>query len=223
MADNHEYISISSDSSSDSESTENRMPPPPYLPPYRPPGRGWRTKEEARRFKNDINAKYLPWHRRYKSPQAAQPAPSTHSSPPSQPSSPPVQPNPYYFPAQKYSAEEYMPKPFLKTLSTHLAKFQSKPSWEETKSPPSEASSESPTSPAAIPPSQIQVSQSEGSSKPSGVVMGLACKKVWNVATASIGKKRTMPDTQVLIETFSRAAQEKEKRESKASGKRPMK
>ena len=172
MSDNQEYIDISSDSSSDSES--NRMPPPPYLPPCRPPRRGSRTKEEARRIKHDINAKYLPWHRDYKSPppQAssppAQPVPATLPAPPTQrPSSPPVQPNPYPYPAQRYSVEEYMPKSFLKTLSAHLAKIQSKPS---------EPSSETPTPPAAIP-SQPQAAQTEGSSRPSGVIVGLACKR----------------------------------------------
>ena len=220
MSDNHEYIDISSDSSS--ESDPNRMPPPPYLPPCRPPRRGSRTKEEARRFKNDINAKYLPWHRDYKSPplQAssppAQPAPATHSAPQQQP-------NPYPYPAQGYSVKEYMPKSLLKSLSAHLAKLQSQPSWESPASPPYEPSCESPASQAAILPPQA--AQTEGSSRPprpGGVVVGLACKKVWEEASVAMGNKRTMPDAHQLINAFSNAAKVKERRESKASGKRPM-
>lgn len=106
-----------------------------------------------------------------------------------------------------------MPKSFLKTLSAHLAKLQSKPS---------EPSSETPTPLAAIPSPQAQAALTEGSSRPSGVIVGLACKRVWDEASVSMGNKRTMPDSQTLIQALSNAAQVKERKESKASGKRPM-
>ena len=230
MSDSHEYIDISSDSSSESDS--NRMPPPPYLPPCRPPRRGSRTKEEDRRFKNDINAKYLPWHRDYKSPPSqaspAQPAQPQPAQPTTLPVPPPQQPqsNPAYeYPALRSSVIEYMPKAFLKSLSTHLAKLQSEVSWEDhydKKSPPSEPSCETPTSAAILP---TQAALTEGSSrppKPSGVVVGLACKRVWEEASVAMGKKRTMPDAQELIHALSNATQVKERRETKAKGKRPM-
>ena len=44
-----EIVEISSDSSGDT------TPFPPYVPPFRPPRNGCRTKEQARKRKHDVN------------------------------------------------------------------------------------------------------------------------------------------------------------------------
>ena len=49
MKSTPEIINISSDSSSDDET-----PLPPYVPPFRPPHGGCRTKEQARKRKHDL-------------------------------------------------------------------------------------------------------------------------------------------------------------------------
>ena len=53
MKSNPGIINISSDSSSD-ESWDS-TPLPPYVPPFRRPRNGCRTKEQARKRKHDIN------------------------------------------------------------------------------------------------------------------------------------------------------------------------
>ena len=73
MSNEQEPIEISSDSSEDKPVEPNRMPFPPYLRPYRPPRYGCRTKEQARKIRHDINARYLPWHRNYRAPQPGHP------------------------------------------------------------------------------------------------------------------------------------------------------
>ena len=57
MNPNPESITISSDSSS--HESWDTTPFPPYLPSYRPQRFGSRTKEQARKFKHDINAPIL--------------------------------------------------------------------------------------------------------------------------------------------------------------------
>jgi hypothetical protein len=49
MKSNPEIINISSDSSS-----EDEAPLPTYVPPFRPPHNGCRTKEQARKRKHDL-------------------------------------------------------------------------------------------------------------------------------------------------------------------------
>ena len=49
MKSSPEIINISFDSSS-----EDEAPMEPYVPPFRPPRNGWRTKEQARKRKHDL-------------------------------------------------------------------------------------------------------------------------------------------------------------------------
>ena len=145
MSTGKEIINVSSDSS-DSElsfpsGTVITYPPfPPYLPPYRPPKFGRRTKEQARKFKHDINAKYLPFHRDYQSPH---------------PSHPPQAPQP-----TSELAKE-LPHALTQALGKALSSLKKIP----------------------VPPPQSQPSQSTAPSGSHGVLMGLVCPKVWEMAS----------------------------------------
>ena len=212
MSDNRDRINISSDSS-DSES--NNPPFAPYLPPYRPPRCGRRTKEQARKFQHDINAKYLPYHRDYQAPNPSHPPQA------SQPTHPPQGPH------MTSSLAQEIPKALVKALRKHLEFLQAEPSQPEAPVPPPKTQAEAPVPPspqpsASVPPSHTQSSKAEGPSESHGVVIGLVCPRVWDMATQSMGRNRTMPDSQSLRDALANVAQEQEKRDSKAKGKRPM-
>ena len=156
MTSNQEPIIISSDS----ESQESREPSPfpPYLPPYRPPRFGSRTKEQARKFKHDINAPILV------SLATIQPIPKTRANRRSnQPQAPRTAPKP----------SRTTPKPPKTTPKSQRAQPSRSPS--------------SSTSPSESP----------------RVVIGLVCSKVWEIASQSMGKNRTMPDEQSLKDALS--------------------
>lgn len=72
---------------------------------------------------------------------------------------------------------------------------------------------------------KIPVPQTQPSQLPSGshrVMIGLVCPKVWEIASQSMGKNRTMPDSQSLKDALSKVAQDQKAKDSKNKGKRPM-
>ena len=91
MKSNHEIINISSDSSS-----EDEAPMEPYVPPFRPPCYGCRTKEQARKknhdlpvFKDLLNLNQTPSTSRGKEAMSPEsPASSESSEDPIQPPAP---------------------------------------------------------------------------------------------------------------------------------------
>ena len=104
-------------------------------------------------------------------------------------------------------------KEFLKALGAHLAKLQAEPSPEEASAPPLKVES---------PEEEEGPSQPRESFEERGIVMGLACPRVWNIATQEMGRNRTMPSFDSLREALETTSQEQKKKESKAKGKRPV-
>lgn len=100
MKSSPEIINISSDSSSEEE-----IPMEPYVPPYRPPSYGCRTKEQARKMKHD-KPDEGPSSSRGKQPMSPESSPSSESSE-DQP----------WVPVQPPSPVHHLQSPFIYTSS----------------------------------------------------------------------------------------------------------
>ena len=200
----------SSDSSSDEFPDTPQAPSRPYLPPYHPPTFGCRTKEQARKFKHDINAHILKPLENMKPISSKKK--TKKSKPPSVPKAPTTQPQ--WF--------EELPAALQQALDKAMEKM-----------PSSSKSPQQPTAPKPKKPFQAaQPSTSTGKrprvtgSRP--ICVGLVAPRVWEMASQSMGQKRTMPDCDDLVDAMSlfalveREKEQKKKQDPKNKGKRPM-
>ena len=58
--------------------------------------------------------------------------------------------------------------------------------------------------------------------EPMKVIIGLACPKVWEIASQDMGIKRTMPESQQISEALSQFVQNPEQKNNRNKGKQPM-
>ena len=206
MSSDKEIIDLTtSDSSSDEAPKAPQSSRRPYLPPYRPPTFGARTKEQARKFKHDINAPIL------KSLANIKPISSKKQTkkpkPPSRPS---------------YGLMEELPNALTQALTEALKKM---PSSSKPPKQPSASVSKRPSH-ASQPSSSTKAKPRVTGSRP--ICVGLVAPRVWEMASQSMGQKRTMPPCEDLIDAMSMFAlvqeekEQKKKQDKKNKGKQPM-
>ena len=221
MSSGKEIIDLTTSDSSSDESPKTSPPSsrPPYLPPYRPPSFGRRTKEQAKKFKHDINAPIL------KSLASIKPVSSSKKQP-KKPCSSSRKPS--------YNLINELPDALTQALTQALKKIQMAEPYESSmklRAPP-----KSPPVTSSRPPRTSQSSQPSSSTKPKPttpgsrpVFVGLVAPRVWELASQSMGMKRTMPSCEDLIDAMSKCAldheeeeQRKQHKNNKNKGKQPM-
>ena len=215
MSSGKEIIDLTtSDSSSDE--TPKTTPPSsrrPYLPPYRPPSFGRRTKEQTKKFKHDINAPIL------KSLATIKPV-SSSKKPPNKPSASSKKPS--------YGLIDELPNALTQALTEALKKM---PVGEPSKPPKkpkaaSAASGSKRSSHSSQPSSSTKTKPRVTGSRP--IFVGLVAPRVWELASQSMGQKRIMPSCEYLIDAMSKCALDREEEEQrkqqdkKNKGKQPM-
>ena len=206
MSSGKEIIDLTtSDSSSDEAPQASQSSRRPYLPPYRPPTFGARTKEQARKFKHDINAPIL------KSLANIKPIPTKKQA---KKPKPPTKPS--------YGLMEELPNALTQALTEALKKMPS--SSKPTRQPSASFSKRS--AHASEPSSSTKAKPRVTGSRP--ICVGLVAPRVWEMASQSMGQKRTMPPCEDLIDVMSLFAiiqeekEQKKKQDKKNKGKQPM-